>query len=131
MFPGSGIDGDVHARLGEDHITKEVFVRQFVVDLLCAVCRAEGGLDHRVGVPREDGHREREQGRLGIAQRFDLAAQDIGQCLKGPLCLLRGGDGPAQAVGFGDALRTDFGRQVGQQVDLAVAGLSGGCRAPA
>ena len=52
--------------------------------LLCAVCRAEGGLDHCVGVPREDGHREREQRRLGIAQRFDLAAQDIGQCLKRP-----------------------------------------------
>ena len=60
VLPRCGIDRDVHARLGEDHIAEEVFVRQFVVALLFAVGRAEGGLDHRIGVPREDGHRERE-----------------------------------------------------------------------
>ena len=105
-------------------------VREFVVDLLFAVGRAEGRLDHGVGVPRADGHHEREPGRLGIAQRFDLAAQHVGPCLKRPLRLSCGGDGPAQAVGFGDALGTDFDRQVGQRVGLAVTSLRGRVELP-
>ncbi len=33
MFPRGGGDCDVHARLSQDHIADEMFVRQFVVDL--------------------------------------------------------------------------------------------------
>ena len=119
MFPRGGIDCDVHAGLSQNDIADEMLVRQFVVDLLFAVGETQSRLHDRVGIPREDRHREREQSGLGIAQGFDFAAQDIGQCLKRPF------DGPAQTVGFGDALRTHLDRQVGQQVDLTVAGLSG------
>ncbi len=94
MFPRGGVDCDVHTGLSQDHISDEMFVRQFVVDFLFAVGGTESRLRDRVGIPREDRHREREQSGLGIAQRFDFAAQHIGQRLKGPF------DGPAQAVGF-------------------------------
>jgi hypothetical protein len=37
MFPGGGIDGDVHAGLSQDDIAEEMFVGEFVVDRLFAV----------------------------------------------------------------------------------------------
>ena len=100
MFPGGGIDGDVHADLRQDDIAEEMFVRQFVVDRLFAVGGTECRLHDRVGIPREDRHREREQGGLGRAQGFDFAAQHIGQRLKGSF------DGPTQAIGFGPRLNS-------------------------
>lgn len=59
MFPLGWIDGDVQAGLREDHVAHEVFVREFVVDALRAVGRAARGLNDRVGVPGQHGHRER------------------------------------------------------------------------
>ena len=119
MFPHDRVDCDVHAGLSQDDIANEMFVGEFVVDLLFAVGGTQSRLHDRVGVPREDRHREREQSGLRIAQGFDFAAEHIGQRLKSPF------DGPAQAIGFGDTFRSDFRRQVGQQVNLAIAGFRG------
>lgn len=65
MFPCGGVDGDVHAGLSQDDIAEEMFVGKFGVDRLFAVSGTESRLNDRVGIPREDRHREREQSRLG------------------------------------------------------------------
>ena len=83
---------DLHARGDLRDFQGQVIHRELLLDVLCAVRRAQRAFDERHDVVRDQGDAKAKQRGLGIAQRVHLTREIDGQMLKG------GFDGPAVGV---------------------------------
>jgi hypothetical protein len=95
-------NGDHHPVVSPRHLIGQMIPRDLLFNDLLAVDCAQRRFDHTHQVVRHQRYAESEQGRLGVAQRVDLAIERRLQFLE------RGLDGPALAVQICDCLRPGF-----------------------
>jgi hypothetical protein len=109
--PARRRNGQHHSRVHFRDLVHQREVGDLARDLR-TVRHPQVPLQDRQGIARDGRHAEGEQRSPRVAQRGDLAVQEVRQCLVMPL------DPPATAVGLAALEGRDLGRQVRHQHDL-------------